>query len=408
MSLDISVNSTNYLPQFYSNIFSQSFDSFKISYILLLSVIILGFVLIFALFGNSVASENSSGKSNSFMFVIEIILWIILILVVGINLTGKDYSFSFKNLFNSLNAELDVNVTGNDDDNVECKPKRDPSGCLIHEDKTKDDMLLEWADWAQEKDPELKKQFEKYLIGKEIELVDPELSKEFEKFVKEKEKEKEQEEQVNNCKESQRWTIFRIILVSLFFGSIVSFFSKFMFGIIVFFIVIFIFYTSGYFDTCGIDSKGEEEVFHIPNNTYCYEKARSICSKYNARLATYSEVEDAYNNGANWCSYGWSEDQLALFPTQLEIYNKLKLVPGHENDCGRPGINGGFIDNVNIKFGVNCFGKKPQETEQDKEYMERLKLSYSPAIDQEELEKITKEKNNMLIAPFNKDKWSYV
>ena len=156
-------------------------------------------------------------------------------------------------------------------------------------------------------------------------------------------------------------------------------------------------------DSCD-DSSGE--VFHIPNNKHSFEKARSICSKYNARLATYSEVEAAYNNGANWCSYGWSEDQLALFPTQLDIYNNLKLIPGHENDCGRPGVNGGFIDNANVKFGVNCFGTKPEQTKEDIEYMERLKLSYSPIIDQDELDKIAKDKDNMLIAPFNKDKWS--
>jgi len=158
-------------------------------------------------------------------------------------------------------------------------------------------------------------------------------------------------------------------------------------------------------DTCD-DDTNDGEVFHIPNNTHTYDKARSICRKYNSRLATYSEVEDAYNNGANWCSYGWSEDQLALFPTQMDLYNNLKLIPGHENDCGRPGINGGFIDNPNVKFGVNCFGKKPPETEKDKEYMERLKLSYSPTIDQAELDKITKQTNAMLISPFNKEKWS--
>ena len=39
--------------------------------------------------------------------------------------------------------------------------------------------------------------------------------------------------------------------------------------------------------------------------------------------------------------------------------------------------------------------------------MERLKLSYSTAIDQDELDKIANEKNNMLISPFNKDKWSF-
>jgi len=164
MSLDISVNSTDYLPQFYSNIFHQSFDSFKISYILLLGVVVMVYILIFALFG------NSSGSSGPFMIIVEIILWVVLILVIGVNIQNYDYDFStqIKNLFNSETTQLDVNVSKKED--------------------TK----------------------------------------------------------------------------------------------------------------CETTKNGE--VFHIPNNIHSYEKARSICRKYNARLATYSEVEDAYNNGANWCS----------------------------------------------------------------------------------------------------------
>lgn len=154
------------------------------------------------------------------------------------------------------------------------------------------------------------------------------------------------------------------------------------------------------------DDNDKKEVFHIPNNIHTYEESRKICNKYNSRLATYNEIENAYNNGANWCSYGWSEDQLALFPTQKDIYNNLKLIPGHENDCGRPGINGGYIDNPYVRFGVNCYGEKPEETEQDKEYMERLKMSYSPAIDESELIKINEDKKNYIISPFNRDKWN--
>jgi len=88
MSLDISVNSTDYLPQFYSNIFHQSFDSFKISYILLLGVVVMVYILIFALFG------NSSGSSGPFMIIVEIILWVVLILVIGVNIQNYDYDFS--------------------------------------------------------------------------------------------------------------------------------------------------------------------------------------------------------------------------------------------------------------------------------------------------------------------------
>lgn len=150
------------------------------------------------------------------------------------------------------------------------------------------------------------------------------------------------------------------------------------------------------------DSEKNNEVFHISNNKHTYEEARKICSKYKSRLATYNEIENAYNNGANWCSYGWSEDQLALFPTQKEVYDNLKTITGHENDCGRQGVNGGFIDNPYVKFGVNCYGEKPEETQQDKEYMERLKLSYSPAVDDST---INEDAKNYIISPFNREKW---
>ena len=43
---------------------------------------------------------------------------------------------------------------------------------------------------------------------------------------------------------------------------------------------------------------------------------------------------------------------MALFPTQYEHWEHLQKIKGHENDCGRPGVNGGYIDNPNkIKIG---------------------------------------------------------
>ena len=150
----------------------------------------------------------------------------------------------------------------------------------------------------------------------------------------------------------------------------------------------------------------EHEVFHIPQNKYGYEEASEICKLFDSRLATYDEIEEAYNKGANWCSYGWSSDQLALFPIQKTIYNELKKIPGHERDCGRTGVNGGYMDK-NIKFGVNCYGKKPYAGEDDLEYMK--KFTYSNAYPDEELKAIEKrneKKNNLLVAPFNKEKWN--
>ena len=57
----------------------------------------------------------------------------------------------------------------------------------------------------------------------------------------------------------------------------------------------------------------KEEVFHIGNNKYNYKEAKAVCKAYNAELADYNQVEAAYRDGAEWCSYGWSKDQLHYF-----------------------------------------------------------------------------------------------
>ena len=105
-----------------------------------------------------------------------------------------------------------------------------------------------------------------------------------------------------------------------------------------------------------------DQVFNISNNLYSYEDAQHICTAYGARLANYDEIEEAYNHGAEWCNYGWSEGQMAYFPTQKSTWDILQKNPANKNKCGRPGVNGGYIDNKFLRFGVNCFGKKPEPT----------------------------------------------
>jgi hypothetical protein len=160
---------------------------------------------------------------------------------------------------------------------------------------------------------------------------------------------------------------------------------------------------------CKTDKDKDGEVFNIPQNIYNYSQAKEVCSVLNARLATYDEVESAYNAGGNWCSYGWSDEQMALFPTQKDVYNKLKAIPGHAHDCGRPGVNGGYIDNKHYKFGVNCYGKKPHFTDKDKNLWDNY--SYSPSMTDASYNDIsnndTDSVSNILIAPFNKSKWNY-
>lgn len=112
-----------------------------------------------------------------------------------------------------------------------------------------------------------------------------------------------------------------------------------------------------------------KEVFNVSNNLYTYDDAQAICSVYDSTLATYDQVEDAYNNGGEWCNYGWSEGQMVLFPTQKTTWDKLQKTDNNKNDCGRPGVNGGVIENPYIKFGVNCYGIKPKPKDGDLERM---------------------------------------
>lgn len=158
----------------------------------------------------------------------------------------------------------------------------------------------------------------------------------------------------------------------------------------------------------GGDAKDDsgKEVFHLPDNKYTYKEAHDACKSLNARLATYDEVEHAYNNGGNWCSYGWSEDQLALFPIQKSVYNELKKIKGHENDCGRQGVNGGFMKNPYLKFGVNCYGVKPKMNEKSKGFMESA--NYSPSLENKDIEDAKTDNilENTLISSFNQEAWS--
>lgn len=154
------------------------------------------------------------------------------------------------------------------------------------------------------------------------------------------------------------------------------------------------------------DDSGKE-VFHIAENKFTYLEARDICKKYGARLATYDEIERAYDDGANWCNYGWSDDQMIFYPTQKKVYNLLKKMPDHKNSCGRPGINGGYIDNGNAKFGANCFGYRPNPKDIDKHYMHSI--NHTPNVTDEDIANANRKANsvsNYIVAPFNKDKWS--
>lgn len=156
----------------------------------------------------------------------------------------------------------------------------------------------------------------------------------------------------------------------------------------------------------------KKEVFNISNNLYTYEDAKAVCKAMGSELANYDQVEEAYNSGAEWTSYGWSEGQHAYFPTQKETWNKLQKVKGHEHDLGRPGVNGGYFANPNVRFGVNCYGVKPPSTDQEKALMSAQKDRVYPASKEDRAldAKVAFWKANrdkmVVINGFNTDKWS--
>ena len=147
----------------------------------------------------------------------------------------------------------------------------------------------------------------------------------------------------------------------------------------------------------------EQEVFHVGHQVLTYDQAKCKCEAYGGRLATKNELINAYNKGANWCSYGWTEGQNAFYPVQKCHWDDLQNDPKKKNSCGHPGINGGFFANPELKFGANCFGYKPDGSVaipkeprcEEKGFCERdanLKYSEESSMDD--------------IVPFNNSTWS--
>lgn len=152
----------------------------------------------------------------------------------------------------------------------------------------------------------------------------------------------------------------------------------------------------------------KKQVFNIPGNYYSYENAKALCQAYGSDLATYKQIEKSYKNGGEWCNYGWSDGQMALFPTQQSTFDNLQNIKGHEHDCGRPGINGGYIANPQVKFGVNCYGNKPRITDEEEDLM-KTATPYPQTTQETNFQKrvdFWKNKvDEILVSPFNYNTW---
>jgi hypothetical protein len=153
----------------------------------------------------------------------------------------------------------------------------------------------------------------------------------------------------------------------------------------------------------------KKQVFNVSQNKYTYTDAEPLCKAFGAELATYDQVKDAWSKGADWCNYGWVKGQAAVYPTQESTYNKLQQGPEDERmACGTPGVNGGYFDNPELRFGVNCYGDKPSESDNDIRNMMSSSGDLTPgalAFDR----KVTDYKAHMSeipVNPFSYSNWS--
>ena len=100
----------------------------------------------------------------------------------------------------------------------------------------------------------------------------------------------------------------------------------------------------------------EPQVYHIFNNVYTFEQAEPECMRRKGRLATKSEVTRAYNQGASWCSWGWTSNGHAYMPNRDRKCNASVGV-----------LDVSTVDDT-LRLGVNCFGvPQPQPQQKQKQ-----------------------------------------
>jgi len=153
---------------------------------------------------------------------------------------------------------------------------------------------------------------------------------------------------------------------------------------------------------------GMPEVFNISKNTFTYYDAEPLCRALGAELATYDQVKEAWERGADWCNYGWVKGQTAVYPTQKGTWERIQAGPEDQRtSCGVPGLNGGYFDNPEMRFGVNCYGTKPSQSQHDEAQINKgAPLSPGALELQKKVAKFRTEAASIGVMPFSSDKWS--
>ena len=153
-----------------------------------------------------------------------------------------------------------------------------------------------------------------------------------------------------------------------------------------------------------------KQVFNISENKYTYADAEPLCKALGAELATYDQVKKSWDSGADWCNYGWIKGQAAVYPTQKSTFDRLQSSASDDERlaCGTVGVNGGFMDNPELRFGVTCYGDKPSQSEHD---VQNMMKGPNPPLTPEVLDMKKKElrykqhSNEIGVMPFNEKQW---
>jgi hypothetical protein len=145
-------------------------------------------------------------------------------------------------------------------------------------------------------------------------------------------------------------------------------------------------------------SNGKEQTYHVQGK-FDYMNAKAVCKAYNGKIANIKQVMEAYDKGAEWCNYGWSDDNMVLYPTQFKSWKSYQKL-GNKEQCGRPGVNGGYNNHLFQKLGVNCFGKKPKlNGPMPKQVVPQENVDKRVEFWQSKIP-------NLTVDPFNYDAWS--
>ena len=149
------------------------------------------------------------------------------------------------------------------------------------------------------------------------------------------------------------------------------------------------------------NSQSRKEVFLVDNNIFSKSDASKVCKGlFNGTIANKEQLNENYNNGANWCNYGWDNDGEAYYPLQSDTNNSA---------CeGSKGLNGGKMPtDASIKLGALCYGVKPE----DGKYSSLTKVYQDSAFSEGDLQLLDNYRKKLTnggikITPFNDKAWS--